>query len=73
MFWVTRAKTNIDSYDVKEIKITEIEIETCTTDSLTLRTVTAQFVVDGILMTMTFITNDIEGEASSICDLYKVS
>jgi len=82
VFWVTRSKDNM-AYDVVESRSTNSSailkdeiIQLVGPKSKTdypdkLRLVTATVEVDGKIKTMTFLTNNMEWSASSICDLYK--
>ena len=82
IFWVTRAKDNMKYHIVKKCKMTKsniisdyiIELETDKTKEnypQTLRLVVAYVEVNGKIKTMSFITNNTQWAASSICDLYK--
>ena len=82
IFWVTRAKDNMQ-YEVvgqhskpsgniiSDVKIRLTGTNTSKWYPETLRLVEAMVEVDGKLKKMTFITNNFEWSASSICDLYK--
>lgn len=82
VFWVTRAKSNMACDIVKRNKCTG-SVLSDTIVRLTnkktgdeygdapLRVITAMVVVDKKEVEMTFITNNIEWAATSICDLYK--
>ena len=82
VFWVTRAKDNMRYRIVMQhsepkaniIRDVLIELETpksFKTYPRILRLVTAHVEVNGVLKTMTFITNNTIWAPSSICDLYK--
>lgn len=82
VFFVTRAKINMAYEIIREnsvpkgiIKSDQIIRLTGTTSLKSypteLRVVTADLEVDGRIQTMTFLTNNREWSASSICDLYK--
>ena len=82
IFWVTRSKDNM-AYDV--IKTKRSKVPTILKDEFirltvsqskqgypkVMRLVTARVEVDGEIKTMTFLSNNLEWAASSICDLYK--
>jgi hypothetical protein len=82
VFWVTRAKDNMQ-YEVvgqhskpsgniiRDVKIRLTGTNTSKWYPETLRLIEAMVEVDGKLKKMTFITNNFEWSASSICDLYK--
>lgn len=82
VFWVTRAKDNM-LYEVvgqhsrpsgniiRDVIIRLIGVNTSKWYPETLRLVEAMVEVDGKLKRMTFITNNLEWSATSICDLYK--
>ena len=82
VFWVTRAKDNMRYRIVKQLSppkgaiLCDVLIELETPKSRAaypqrLRLVTANVEVNGVIKTMTFITNNTTWAASSICDLYK--
>jgi len=81
VFWVSRAKDNMQYKTVKENKtsgkILRDEIIQLTTPKTfsqytkNLRLVEASVEIDGKEMQMTFITNNLNWAASSICELYK--
>jgi hypothetical protein len=82
VFWVTRAKDNMQ-YDVikqhtspKGNILGDVLVKLKTPKSRKaypkmLRLITADVEVNGVLKTMTFITNNMDWAPSSICDLYK--
>ena len=82
VFWVTRAKDNMNYRIVKQHTppkgdiLRDVLIELKTPKSYQaypqkLRLVTANVQVNGVMKTMTFITNNFLWAPSSICDLYK--
>ena len=82
VFWITRAKDNMNYRIVKQQSppkgdvLSDVLIELETPKSyqaypLRLRLVTANVEVNGVIKTMTFITNNLLWAPSSICDLYK--
>jgi hypothetical protein len=82
VFWVTRAKDNMRYRIVKQLSppkgaiLCDVLIELETPKSRAaypqrLRLVTANVEINGVVKTMTFITNNTTWAASSICDLYK--
>ena len=82
VFWVTRAKDNMNYRIVKQHTppkgdiLRDVLIELKTPKSYQaypqkLRLVTANVEVNGVMKTMTFITNNFLWAPSSICDLYK--
>ena len=82
VFWVTRAKDNMRCGFVKQrtspkgniLEDVLVELETPKSRKAypkTLRLITANVEVNGVLKTMTFITNNLTWAPSSICDLYK--
>jgi Transposase DDE domain/Domain of unknown function (DUF4372) len=83
VFWVTRAKDNMDVRCVKRLikkptgNILRDDVVVLSGSSSfrkypeKFRRVVAMVEVDGELREMTFITNNLEWTASSICDLYK--
>ena len=82
VFWVTRAKDNMNYRLVKQHTppkrdiLRDVTIELKTPKSYQaypqkLRLVTANVEVNGVMKTMTFITNNFLWAPSSICDLYK--
>lgn len=82
IFWVTRSKDNM-AYDVIKTKRSKVPnilkdefIRLTVSQSKqdypkVMRLVTARVEVDGEMKTMTFLSNNLEWAASSICDLYK--
>jgi hypothetical protein len=82
VFWVTRAKDNMNYRMVKQNTppkgdiLSDVYIELETPKSYQaypqrLRLVTANVQINGVMKTMTFITNNFLWAPSSICDLYK--
>jgi hypothetical protein len=82
VFWVTRAKDNMNYRIVKQHTppkgdiLSDVLIELETPKSYKaypqrLRLVTANVEVNGVMKTMAFITNNFLWAPSSICDLYK--
>jgi hypothetical protein len=82
VFWVTRAKDNMKYRVVKQNTppkgdiLSDVTIELETPKSYQaypqrLRLVTANVQINGVMKTMTFITNNFLWAPSSICDLYK--
>jgi hypothetical protein len=81
VFWVSRAKDNM-SYivikrnkhkgDVKKDVIIRLQGYKARNDyPVTMRMITARVEVDGKMVILTFLTNNMEWSATSICDLYK--
>jgi hypothetical protein len=81
VFWVSRAKDNM-SYtvvkrnkhkgDVKKDVIIRLRGYKARNDyPETMRMITARVEVDGKMVVLTFLTNNMEWSATSICDLYK--
>ena len=82
VFWVTRAKVNMQ-YEVmgqhsvpegniiRDVKIRLTGVNTSKWYSQEFRLVEAMIEVNGKMKKMTFISNNFEWAASSICDLYK--
>jgi hypothetical protein len=83
VFWVTRAKDNLQARVVKKLKTTKdarilrdelIVLKTAASRQAypqRLRRVTARVEVDGREMIMTFLTNNLEWSAVSVADLYR--
>lgn len=81
VFWVTRAKDNMAYTIVKRNKhegaiLKDVLIRLKVTKSQEaypslIRMITAKVEVDGKLVVMTFLSNNMEWSASSICDLYE--
>jgi transposase len=81
IFWVTRAKDNMAYTIVKRNKhsdviLKDVLIRLKITKSQEaypslIRMITAKVEVDGKITVMTFLSNNLEWSASSICDLYK--
>jgi hypothetical protein len=82
VFWITRAKDNMQYRIVKQhtkpkgdiLSDVLIELETpksCKAYPQRLRLVTAYVEINGVRKIMRFITNNMTWAASSICDLYK--
>jgi hypothetical protein len=83
VFWVTRAKDNLQARVVKKLKTTKdarilrddlIVLKTVASRQAypqRLRRVTARVEVDGREMIMTFLTNNLEWSAVSVADLYR--
>lgn len=83
VFWVARAKSNMQYETVEEmdvagmdnvifdqvIKLTGVRTREKYPDKL--RLIKARVEVNGKLKTMTFLTNNMEWSANSICDLYR--
>ena len=83
IFWVTRAKDNI-SYHVCRRRLIKRSGNIIRDDEITLKTskskkqypqrlrkIEAEVEINGKLVVMTFITNNLEWAASSVCDLYR--
>ena len=81
VFWVSRAKDNISftvvkrnkrKGDVKKDVIIRLKGYKARNDyPETMRMITARVEVDGKMVVLTFLTNNMEWSAISICDLYK--
>ena len=83
VFWGTRAKDNMQYKTIKKLRNKReksilrdeiIELTTTNTKELypkVLRLVTAEVEIKGKLEVLTFISNNLEWAARSICDLYK--
>jgi hypothetical protein len=81
VFWVTRAKDNmaykiVKRYKTEGVILKDVLIRLKVTKSQKaypslIRMITAEVDVDGKMVVMTFLSNNMEWSASSICDLYK--
>ena len=83
IFWVTRAKDNLGAIEccdltrkpesniIRDEEITLVTPKTSKEYPQHLRRVTAWVEVNGEMVQMTFLTNNFEWAASSICDLYR--